>query len=142
MAEALAPTVLLGPWADAPDRSLPPMPSIFSRTPPREPRIAMAGVASFTVQLAAPLDSDRLRDALSFLVLRHAERLLRCKGVIRIAGEAQPVLLQGVQDIVRTSRAPDSAALPEGDHGAIVFIGLGLPEAAIRADLARCAAKG
>jgi G3E family GTPase len=140
MADTLDPTILLGPWPDAKERSLPPPPSIFARTPPREPRMAVAEVESFTVRLTAPLDPDRLRDALSFLVLRHAERLLRCKGVIRIAGEAHPVLLQGVQDIVHTSRAPNSAALPEGEHGAIVFIGLGLPEATIRADLARCAA--
>jgi G3E family GTPase len=75
-------------------------------------------------------------------VLRHAERLLRCKGVIRIAGEPHPVLLQGVRDVMRTSRAPDGAALAAGEHGAIVFIGLGLPEAAIRADLARCETRG
>lgn len=138
--DALDPAVLLGPWADAPARRQPQARSVFARTAPPEARAAHAAAESFTVQLAAPLDADRLRDALSFLVLRHAERLLRCKGVIRIAGEARPVLLQGVQDMVRTSRAPDSASLPEGDHGAIVFIGLGLPEAAIRADLARCAA--
>jgi G3E family GTPase len=136
------PAILLGPWADTPERRLPQMPSIFARTPERQARAAHAAAESFTVQFAAPLDADRLRDALSFLVLRHAERLLRCKGVIRIAGEAHPVLLQGVQDVMRTSRAPDSAALPEGDHGAIVFIGLGLPEASIRADLARCEAAG
>jgi G3E family GTPase len=140
--DALDPAVLLGPWADTPARRQPETPSVFARTPPPEARAAHAAVESFTVQLAAPLDADRLRDVLSFLVLRHAERLLRCKGVIRIAGEARPVLLQGVQDMVRTSRAPDSASLPEGDHGAIVFIGLGLPEATIRADLARCAAPG
>jgi G3E family GTPase len=140
-ADALDPAILLGPWAEAPDRRLPETPTVFGRTPP-PPRAAHAVVESFSVRLAAPLDPDRFRDALSFLVLRHADRLLRCKGVIRIAGETHPVLLQGVQDVMRTGRAPASAALAEGDHGAIVFIGIGLPEAAIRADLARCAAPG
>jgi G3E family GTPase len=136
-AEALDPAVLLGPWPAAPR----PPPAVFAARRGAAPLRAEPVAESFVVHPAAPLDADRLRDALSFLVLRHAERLLRCKGVIRIAGEPQPVLLQGVRDVLRTSRAPDSAALAEGEHGAIVFIGLGLPEAAIRAELARCEAR-
>lgn len=139
--EALDPALLLGPWPSAPAR-LPPAPSVFAPRREAAPRRAEAVAESFVVRPAAPLDPDRLRDALSFLVLRHAEQLLRCKGVIRIAGEPHPVLLQGVRDVMRTTRAPDTATLAAEEHGAIVFIGLGLPEAAIRADLARCEARG
>lgn len=135
---ALDPALILGPWPDAPPRV--PSPSPFARTRARsEPFRASHGPArSFTVRFDAPLDPDRLRDVLSFLVLRHAERLLRCKGVVRIAGEPHPVVLQGVQDVVRTTRAPAGAALAEGEPGVIVFIGIDLPEPAIRADLAAC----
>jgi len=138
--EALDPALLLGPWPGSPARLPAAVPSVFATPREAAPRRAEPVAESFVVRPAAPLDPDRLRDTLSFLVLRHAERLLRCKGVIRIAGEPHPVLLQGVRDVMRTTRAPDSAALAAGDHGAIVFIGLGLPEAAIRADLARCEA--
>ncbi len=140
--EALDPALLLGPWPAAPARLPEQAPSVFAPRREAAPRRAEAVAESFVVRPAAPLDPDRLRDALSFLVLRHAERLLRCKGVIRIAGEPQPVLLQGVRDVMRTTRAPDTATLAPGEHGAIVFIGLGLPEATIRADLARCEARG
>ncbi|WP_270933700.1 CobW family GTP-binding protein [Falsiroseomonas oryzae] len=140
--ESLDPRLLLGPWPAA-SAHRPPAPSpAFAAARVPAPRRAEPVAESFVVRPAAPLDADRLRDALSFLALRHAERLLRCKGVIRIAGEPHPVLLQGMRDVMRTSRAPDGAALAEGDCGALVFIGLGLPEAAIRADLARCEAPG
>lgn len=135
--DALDPAVLLGPWQAA-RRAMPAAPSPFATRPGAAARRAEPVAESFVIHPAAPLDADRLRDALSFLVLRHAERLLRCKGVIRIAGEPHPVLIQGMRDVMRTGRAPETAALAEDEHGALVFIGLGLPEATIRADLARC----
>ncbi|WP_137125070.1 GTP-binding protein [Roseomonas sp. HF4] len=135
---SLDPALLLGPWPAGSARWSPTLPSVFAGRREAAPRRAEPVAESFIVRPQAPLNADRLRDVLSFLVLRHAERLLRCKGVIRIAGEAHPVLLQGVRDVLRTGRAPEGAALAEGEHGALVFIGLGLPEAAIRADLTRC----
>jgi G3E family GTPase len=129
------PAILLGPWPEATFRPSPEARSIFA-TPSPTPPAAHAAVRSFAVHLDGPLDPDRLRDALSFLILRHADRLLRYKGVVRIAGERDPVLIQGVQDIVRTDRAPDGTHPPNGSSGAIVFIGIDLPEAGIRADLA------
>jgi G3E family GTPase len=136
--EGLDPALLLGPWRTASARLPVAVPSRFIAQRVSAPRGAEVTAASFVFRPAAPLDPDRLRDALSFLVLRHADLLLRCKGVIRIAGELHPVLLQGVRDVMRTTRAPESAWLAAHDNGAIVFIGLGLPEATIRADLTRC----
>lgn len=136
--DGLNPALILGPWPDAPPRPPPPSPFERTRAQPERLRAAHGPARSFTVRLDAPLEADRLRDVLSFLVLRHAERLLRCKGIVRIAGEPHPVVLQGVRDVVRTTRAPERAALAEGEHGVIVFIGIDLPEAAIRADLAGC----
>lgn len=135
---AFDPAALLGPFPPATPR----LPGVaagpFAARRAPSPRQAEPIAESFVVHPSAPLDADRLRDVLSFLVMRHAEGLLRCKGLIRIAGEPCPVLLQGVRDVMRTSRAPASAAIEGGEYGAIVFIGLGLPEAAIRADLAAC----
>lgn len=138
-AATLDPALLLGPWPEAPVRVTAPASPFGGHARPSPGFHATGGAArSFTVRLAAPLDHDRLRDALSFLVLRHAEKLLRCKGIFRVAGEAHPIVLQGMQDVVRTTRAPDHTRLDADDHGLIVFIGIDLPEATIRADLTRC----
>jgi len=96
-----------------------------------------ASVRSFTVRLGAPLDPDRFRDVLSFLIMRHAENLLRVKGFVRFSGEARPRLLNGVHDVF-VSEPVDVAALEEDHAGALVFIGEDLPETAIRADLKSC----
>jgi len=100
-----------------------------------------ASVRSFTIRLDAPLDPDRFRDVLSFWIMRHAENLLRVKGIARFGGEAHPRLLNGVHDVF-SSEPADSAILEKGSSGSIVFIGENLPEAAIRTDLKSCEAAG
>ncbi|CAN5810071.1 GTP-binding protein [soil metagenome] len=95
------------------------------------------GVHSFVVHIARPLDPDRFRDVLSFLIMRHAEALLRVKGIVRFAGNRGVRLVNGVHDVF-SSEPVDAAGPPPGLGGALVFIGIGLPEAGIRADLASC----
>ncbi|MBA3325841.1 MAG: GTP-binding protein [Rhodobacteraceae bacterium] len=95
-------------------------------------------VRSFAVRTGGPLDPDRFRDVMSFLIMRHAESLLRIKGVVRIAGDAEPRLVNGVHDVFASEPIAEAAA-PQGEGGFLVFIGVDLPEAAIRADLASCA---
>jgi G3E family GTPase len=93
------------------------------------------GVATFAVRLDQPLDPDRFRDVLSFLILRHADRLLRMKGIVRFKGEPSPRLLNVVHDI------HESRPLTGVDRlgaGSLVFIGIDLPETQIRADLVEC----
>jgi len=131
---AIAPENLFGPTK--PDTG-PPVQS----GPAGEHHLHNATVRSFTVRLAAPLDPDRFRDVLSFLIMRHAENLLRIKGIARFSGEMAPRLLNGVHDVF-SSQPANAATLATGDAGAIVFIGEGLPEDAIRADLKSCEAAG
>ncbi len=96
------------------------------------------GVRTFAIACDGPLDPDRFCDVMSFLIMRHAESLLRIKGLIRLAGEARPRLVNGVHDVFASE--PTDAALPAG--GFLVFIGIDLPEEAIRADLRSCASTG
>lgn len=93
------------------------------------------GIETFSIRLDHPLDPDRFRDMLSFLILRHADRLLRMKGIVRFRSEHAPRLVNVVQDVHSAIALPDAQV---SGAGSIVFIGVNLPEANIRADLASC----
>lgn len=94
-------------------------------------------VRTFAVGIGKPLDPDRFRDVLSFLILRHAENLLRIKGVVRFTGDDRPRLLNGVHDVFTSQTTAGAGPAPHAG-GTIVFIGIDLPEAAIRSDLRAC----
>ncbi len=96
-----------------------------------------SSVQTFTVQLNHPLDPGLFRDVMSFMIMRHAENLLRIKGLVRFAGEGPPRLLNGVHDVFSSEVASESTLAPD-QAGSIVFIGVGLPEQVIRADLKAC----
>ena len=96
-----------------------------------------SSVCTFSVRFNRPLDPARFRDVLSFLILRHADRLLRVKGIVRICGEKTPRLLNGVHDVFSSKPVADTT-LDGHSAGSIVIIGEELPEDAIRADLKSC----
>ena len=93
-----------------------------------------SAVQTFTVRLDKALDPGRFRDVMSFMIMRHAENLLRVKGIVRFAGEDAPRLLNGVHDVF-SSEPTDNTTLTKDSAGSIVFIGANLPEETIRADL-------
>ncbi len=92
-------------------------------------------VQTFTVHLDRAIDPGRFRDVMSFMIMRHAENLLRIKGIVRFSGEETPRLLNGVHDVF-SSELTQCDALTVGNAGSIVFIGVDLPEDTIRSDLA------
>lgn len=92
------------------------------------------GIASFSIQLDSPLDQDVFRDVLSFWIMRHSEALLRVKGFLSFAEEAETQLLNIVHDVCTIEPLGGEA---RGSF--LVFIGIGLPENEIRRDLERCA---
>ena len=102
------------------------------------------GISTFSVTLPHPLNPDRFRDTLSFWIMRHAEKLLRMKGIIRFEGSDKPQLLNAVHDVFTSSAVHSStvtnATLNNGSGGSLVFIGRDLPEPELRADLASCMA--
>ncbi len=81
-----------------------------------------------------PLDLDRFKRWLSAIASLRGANLLRVKGVVNIAGIAEPVVVQGVQHVlyppVRLRAWPDADRRTR-----IVFITQGLPENAIRSSL-------
>ncbi|MEW6415027.1 MAG: GTP-binding protein [Pseudomonadota bacterium] len=68
-------------------------------------------IRAFSVLLDTPLDRWGLQSALSMLTTFRAENLLRFKALVNLAGEAQPVVLHGVQHVlypeVRLDAWPD-----------------------------------
>ncbi|WP_316649208.1 CobW family GTP-binding protein [Ovoidimarina sediminis] len=108
--------------------------------PPEQPRSVpddtqhkhTDGITTFAVPLPEPLDADRFRDVMSFWIMRHAERILRIKGIVRFRGEDTARLLNVVHDVA------EIVPLHDAGPSALVFIGFDLPEAEIRKDIERC----
>jgi len=90
------------------------------------------GIGTFAVRLNDPLDADLFRDVMSFWIMRHAERLLRIKGVLRFSSDSTARLLNVVHDVA------EIVPIEHGGEAALVFIGIDLPEDEIRSDIGRC----
>jgi G3E family GTPase len=90
-------------------------------------------VEAFCLAADAALDWRALSRFLTRLRVREAERLLRVKGLVNVAGEDGPVAIHGVHHVfhppVRLARWPD-----EDRRTRIVIIGRGLDRARVEAD--------
>ena len=95
------------------------------------------GIDTFSVHLPRPLNHDLFRDTLSFWIMRHAEKLLRMKGIVLFDGECEPHLLNAVHDVFTSSVATGSSTANE-TGGTLVFITCGLSENELRIDLEKC----
>ena len=127
---AIAPAVLFA--ADFLNPDLPPSPELRI-----SPRLAEAisphgpQTEALVLTHSAPLDWPALEVWLRHLRLGHAETLLRLKGLADIAGEAHPLLLQGVHHVLHPPVLLD--AWPDDDHATrLVLILRGADPAPIR----------
>lgn len=93
------------------------------------------GISTFSIELSGPMDRDLFRDVLSFWIMRHAERLLRVKGILSFANDPKPQLMNITHDVCKIEPLSVSHR-----PGPLVFIGVDLPEDEIRRDLQRCLA--
>lgn len=91
------------------------------------------GITTFSVELPGQMDRDKFRDILSFWIMRHAERLLRVKGILRFAQEPILQLMNVTHDVCSIEPLENAT-----EASPLVFIGIDLPESEIRADLAGC----
>ncbi len=112
-------------------------PILTGHTVPEHDHHHTHGISTFSVALPRPLNPDLFRDTLSFWIMRHAEKLLRMKGIVKFEGEPEPQLLNAVHDVFTSSAATD-ATVVNGLGGTLVFIGRGLPEEELRTDLEKC----
>lgn len=95
------------------------------------------GINTFSVHLPRPLNHDLFRDTLSFWIMRHAEKLLRMKGIVMFDGESESQLLNAVHDVF-TSGVATASTVANGTGGTLVFITSGLSENELRTDLEKC----
>ncbi len=80
-----------------------------------------ARIRSFSIVIDAPIDRYGLQAALGMLTSFRAESLLRFKAIVNLQGEAQPVVLHGVQHVLYPEVRLD--AWPDDDHRSrFVFI--------------------
>jgi G3E family GTPase len=87
---------------------------------------------AFCLTRADVVDWQAFGPALAHLVAALGDRLLRVKGLLRIAGSDQPLVLQGVRGFLHPP--VQLAAWPSADRlSRLVFITEGLDEAAMRA---------
>jgi G3E family GTPase len=92
-------------------------------------------IRSFSINFPDPVVWQNLVDALEMLAVLHGNQLLRVKGIVNIAGEAQPRAIHIVQHtLYPAARLP---GWPDADHRTrLVFIVRGLDEVRVRDTLA------
>jgi G3E family GTPase len=93
------------------------------------------GIDSVVLRAAAPIPARALGLWLDSLLSLHGADVLRLKGIVRIAGLDQPVVIQAVHHVLhRPAWLPERAEAAWDDAGSeIVVIHRGLPEAGLRA---------
>jgi G3E family GTPase len=86
-------------------------------------------IGAWLIEEAAPADWSVLSPRLGATVLRHGERLLRLKGVIRTSGDPRPLVIHGVRKLYHSPVRLERWTMPEatsivaiGDRGASAAI--------------------
>ena len=98
-----------------------------------------AGVASTVLRADEPISGLALVSWLNSLLSLHGANVLRVKGIVRIAGDARPIVLQAVHHVLHrlVRLSPEAVAAwaegATGGGGEIVVIHRGLPDAGLRA---------
>ena len=93
-----------------------------------------AGIRSDAFPIDAPVGWPGLAAWIELARAEFGPSLLRCKGLLRVQGEAQPVLVQGVQGLFAPPR-PLDVPLPTPPEPFLVCIHRGIDPARLRASL-------
>ena len=96
-------------------------------------------IQSFAFTSTVPFDADKLQAFFRELIAAHAPDLLRYKGVVAFAGQAERVVFQGVH-MTMNADAGRAWATGEARESTLVFIGRGLPKAELIGRLNACLA--
>jgi G3E family GTPase len=97
-----------------------------------------AGIASIVLRAEAPIPGPALALWLDSLLSLHGADVLRLKGIVRVDGIQQPLVLQAVHHVLHclVSLPPRAEAVWAGTGSEIVVIQRHLPEAGLRASFA------
>ncbi len=94
-------------------------------------------IQSFAFTSTTPFDADKLQAFFRDLIAARAPDLLRYKGVVAYAGHDERVVFQGVH-MTMSADAGRAWANGEARESTLVFIGRGLPKAALIGRLKAC----
>ena len=95
------------------------------------------GVSTITLRLEAPLDLNRLKLWLLFIVKRRSHELMRFKGILRCQNQAAAVIVQGVYQWVELRQGHEAAPA----ESVLVLIGRNLDAAELQREWADCHAR-
>jgi G3E family GTPase len=103
---------------------------VSERTPDLEHHSHDAAIDTFTLHFERPFSPRAFEQCIEVLTALRGPDLLRVKGLINIAGEAGPTVIQGVQHLFHPPVA--LASWPGSDRSSrLVFITRGIPRKAI-----------
>ena len=88
-------------------------------------------IATFTVRLDEPVVWDEFVDWLELLLASRGDSLLRVKGLLAVAGEARPVVVQGVQHVLYPPEHLPAWPAGADGRGWLVFIARDLTRRAV-----------
>ena len=95
------------------------------------------GLTTCAFNCDAPLDLDRLNEALDALVALYGPKLWRCKGIVHSAGHRSRLVVQGVQGAIQIGGGTIWRPF-EPRRTVLIFIGLELEAVAIQTYLDNC----
>ena len=94
-------------------------------------------IGSFAFRATRPFDLARLDDFLATVVDLYGDDMLRCKGVLAVAGRDERVIFQGVQTLIEVAWGARWAE-DTPQTSTLVFIGRDLPRALLERGLEAC----
>ena len=131
-------------WETVAPRFVPPHAPGSDQSPPHthdghahtEPHTC--GVSTLTLRMDTPLDLNRLKLWLLFIVKRRSHELMRFKGILRCQNQAAAVIVQGVYQWLELRRGQEAAP----DESVLVLIGRNLDAEELQREWADCHARG
>ena len=94
-------------------------------------------ISTLTLRLEAPLDLNRLKLWLLFIVKRRSHELMRFKGILRCQNQAAAIIVQGVYQWVELRQGQETAPA----ESVLVLIGRHLDVAELQREWADCRAR-
>lgn len=95
------------------------------------------GVSTLTLRMDVPLDVNRLKLWLLFIVKRRSHELMRFKGILRCQNQAAAVIVQGVYQWVELRQGQETAPA----ESLLVLIGRNLDAAELQREWTECRAR-
>ena len=92
-------------------------------------------IGTFVVALPRPVHWDAFVEWIELLLFGRGDSILRVKGLLNVAGDERPVIVQGVQHVLYPPEHLPAWPDPQAREGWIVFIARNLTRSSIETSL-------